>query len=253
MERDYYEKFYAYERNHWYFINRSRIIKNNLQRFVNTQNPLRILNVGVATGATSEMLALFGEVVSVEYDKECAEFASKVLNKKVHNNSVTELPFKDSTFDLVCAFDVIEHVDDHRTAIMEMNRVCKSGGNIYLTVPAFMSLWSDHDVINHHKRRYRLREIQNLFESHRGQELYVGYFNSLLFLPIFIVRQLINFSSNRRNTRDKRSDFEVLKGGTAFGKIINTILGFIFSLEVPYLKHFRFPFGVSLMFLWKKE
>jgi len=59
---------------------------------------------------------------------------------------------KQKHFDLVFALDVIEHVDDDKTSVNEMYRVCKSNGNVFITVPAFMSLWSEHDEVNQHKR-----------------------------------------------------------------------------------------------------
>ena len=251
MDREYYEKFFNYEREHWYFLIRSKIIRNIIKQFHKASLPLKILNIGVATGATSQMLMEFGDVTSVEFDKECCEFVSKVLNTKVYNESITALPFKDNSFDLVCAFDVIEHVDEDDIAVKEMNRVCKQGGDVYITVPAFMSLWSNHDIINHHKRRYILPEIKTLFAKYSGIEIYSSYFNSLLFPPILLFRQLSRIFSKKNDKMT--SDFDVVSEKSVFGNFINTILGFIFSLEIYFLRLFKFPFGVSIIFLWKKS
>ena len=81
MNKEYYQQYYHYERNHWWFMVRSRIIEKTILRFIRPASPLKILNVGVATGASSEMLGKYGEVVSVEYDKDCCEFVSGVLGK----------------------------------------------------------------------------------------------------------------------------------------------------------------------------
>lgn len=253
MDREYYQKFYKYEREHWYFLVRSRIIRDILARRKDLNSAPKILNVGVATGATSEMLGFFGDVVSVEFDKEVALFTETVLKKKVYNDSITDLPFKANSFDIVCAFDVIEHVDDDGRAIMEMYRVCKPEGIVYLTVPAFMSLWSDHDVINHHKRRYRLHQIRKLFHGIHGTEAYAGHFNSLLFMPIFFARMFINLIAKARKNHKRTADFDFISEKSIFGRLVNSVLGFFFSLEIHLLKFIRFPFGVSIIYLWKKK
>ncbi len=253
MNKDYYQDYYRFEREHWWFIVRSKIIENMLKRFVPTSAPLRILNVGVATGASSQMLMKYGEVTSVEYDQDCCEFVSDVLKTKVYNNSITELPFEDGSFDLVCAFDVIEHVADHQLAVKEMNRVCKSGGHLYVTVPAFMSLWSKHDVINHHERRYRRKELLNLYKELPGKSVYSSYFNSLLFPLIYIFRQFSRLLFKNKTNEEMTSDFEAIKGKSVLGRITNFILGALFSFEIFLLRFMKFPAGVSIIYLWKKS
>jgi len=87
--------------------------------------------------------------------------------------------------------NVIEHVDDDKTSVNEMYRVCKSNGNVFITVPAFMSLWSEHDEVNQHKRRYRLNEVKTLFKDRAGKILFSSYFNSILFIPILLPGNLL--------------------------------------------------------------
>ena len=112
MDKLYYQEYYFLERNHWWFKVREDILKDCLAINIpnnnspgtgplfsdNTENnsPLRgapdseysnnqlkILNIGAATGKTSEMLRNFGEVISIEYDKDCCEFVENKLNIKV--------------------------------------------------------------------------------------------------------------------------------------------------------------------------
>ncbi len=253
MNKDYYEEYYRYERSHWWFIVRSRIIEKTLLRYIKPSSPLKILNVGVATGASSQLLMKFGEVVSVEYDKDCCEFVSGVLNTKVYNNSIIELPFESGSFDLVCAFDVIEHVADHELAVSEMYRVCKPEGHLFVTVPAFMSLWSKHDVINHHERRYRLKQLRTLFKKLNGEETYSSFFNSILFPLIFIFRQFSKLVFRNQKEDQVSSDFEAISTKSAMGRFINAILSRFFSMEIFLLRFMKFPVGVSIIFLWKKD
>ncbi len=155
MNAAYYKEYYHIEREHWWFLVRNQIIMNHLRRQLPTNRPLKILNVGIATGRTSELLTEFGSVKSVEYDQECFEFTkSAVPSLDLIQGSILELPFEDQSYDLVCALDVIEHVEDHQLAVREMQRVCKPNGLVCVTVPAFMFLWNQHDDVNHHVRRY---------------------------------------------------------------------------------------------------
>ena len=101
---------------------RLEILKQELQKIIDKEEKrkLKILNIGIATGKTSEMLSGFGEVTSLEYDATCAEFVRNELNIDVVEGSILKLPFKENSFDVVCAFDVIEHVEDDQKAILEM-------------------------------------------------------------------------------------------------------------------------------------
>ncbi len=249
MDKRYYKEYYTLEREHWWFTVRLQILEDYIKRKVFGGTPLKILNVGVATGATSTMLAKFGEVTSLEYDKDCCEFLREELGMEVINGSILELPFGAGEYDLVCAFDVIEHVEDDVLAVKEMKRVCKAGGDLFITVPALMSLWSEHDVVNHHYRRYKLGGVRRLFKNdNNGKERYSSYFNSKLFLPIYIFRQLSKVLPKRNKEKHSGSDFGVFNNG-----LTNKLLAAIFKVELYWLRISKFPIGVSILYSWKKN
>src|SRR5690606_21035392 len=104
--------------------------------------------------------------------------------------SVTDLPFEPHSFDLVCAFDVIEHVENDSLAMQEMYRVCKPGGHVAITVPADMALWSEHDVINHHFRRYTKAELLKVSDAAGFTVSFISCFNSFLYPFIRLARSL---------------------------------------------------------------
>lgn len=245
MQRDYYKQYFHLERNNWWFLVRFEIIRQSIKKYVYKGTPLKILNIGVATGAGSDMLSEFGDVVSSEYDEETCTFLRENLKMNVTQASVTDLPFDDHTFDLVCAFDVIEHVEDDLKAYEEMKRVCSHGGYIAVTVPAFMIMWSGHDVVNHHYRRYREEGIMKLLTQHRLKVIRSTYFNTILFLPVLAVRLLNNLI---KKNETPASDFQ--KPTPVW---INKVLKFIFSLEMIILKKTSLPFGVSYLSISKKE
>ena len=164
MDINYYKEYATLERQHWWFKVRGKIISRLISASIqNKENkPLTILNIGAATGKTSELLSKFGKVTSLEYDQDCCNYANEQFNLTIIHGSILDLPFKDEEFDLVCAFDVIEHVEDDLSGVHEMKRVCKRDGQIVLTVPAYLFLWSHHDIVNHHFRRYTLKSLKDL-------------------------------------------------------------------------------------------
>lgn len=248
MDDLYYAEYFKFEREHWWFLARRNILASQIARLArDLPGPARILNVGAATGATSEMLGRFGNVVSVEYEGACCAFARRSGWVFV-NASVTDLPFSNATFDLVCAFDVIEHVDDDDRAVREMMRVCKPGGFISVTVPAFRFLWSHHDEVNHHKRRYRIGELERLFRS-SGRILFASYFNALLFLPIAAARSIAKLLPERWTRRGSGSDFSMVQSRT-----VNAVCFRILNAEDHWLRRWwPINFGVSALVNWRKD
>lgn len=239
MDKNYVQQYAGLEKSHWWFQSRAKIISKILGKFLPAP-PLRILNIGAAGGETSNWLSTFGKVISVEHEQDFLSFLRREGHDVVEA-SVTHLPFPNENFDLVCAFDVLEHVEDDAQAMKEIKRVCKSGGFICLTVPADRKLWSAHDVVNKHFRRYQQADFKALGKSLHPQ--YISYFNCFLYLPVWIARAW----SNRMKISD-RSDFETFKSDG----LTNKLFGSIFSLEARLMPAIRFPFGVSLFGLWKK-
>lgn len=250
MDKTYFKQYYRLEREHWWFRARIEILAATIKKNIDTSKKIKILNVGVATGATSEMLQQFGEVTSIEYNLDCCNFINQQSNLQVTQGSITALDFDNETFDLVCAFDVIEHVEDDITAAKELERVCAHNGNIFVTTPAYQFLWSEHDVVNHHFRRYTLSNFRNLFSKNKLINLKTTYFNSFLFPPIAIIRILLwPFQKNKTaNNTTLETDATRFSPG-----ILNNILYNIFRFEKKLLRHIFFPFGVSIMLFMKKN
>jgi SAM-dependent methyltransferase len=87
----------------------------------------------------------------------------------------------DRHYHLIGAFDVIEHIDDDQAALASIAAKLRPGGKFVMTVPAHQWMWSAHDVVNHHKRRYSKRALRSLIDASPLKLECIGYFNSLLF------------------------------------------------------------------------
>ncbi|PCJ63543.1 MAG: hypothetical protein COA58_16325 [Bacteroidetes bacterium] len=251
MDPKFYKEYYTLERSHWWFKARLVILESVLKNIIlkKYNNRIKVLNVGVATGATTEMLMKYSDVTSLEYDKDCCDFLKEKTGIQAVNASLTDLPFKDNEFDLICAFDVIEHIENDSLAIAEINRVLKPKAYYFITVPAFQFLWSNHDVINHHFRRYTKSGINDLFESHKFTIDYSTYFNFWLFFPIALVRFLLNLIPKKSKEITSGSDNEGLNSSG----IINSILFRIFRSEKILInRKIKFPVGVSILSIGQK-
>jgi SAM-dependent methyltransferase len=128
------------------------------------------------------MLSGFGHVDALELDDAARGVAEKRLGREVMSAPLPELAgVPDRRYDLVGAFDVIEHIEDDHAAIASIASKLKPAGKFVMTVPAHPWMWSAHDVVNHHKRRYSKRALKQLIETSPLRLDAIGYFNSLLF------------------------------------------------------------------------
>lgn len=249
MRREYYQQYYHAERSHWWFKVREQIIKQKIYDKICLPEGSRILNVGCGTGRSSQMLQTFGEVHSIEYDSECYEFVKSRIGIEIIQGSATDLPYPDGSFELVCAFDVIEHIKEDEKAVNEMARVCKNDGFIFITVPALKILWGSHDEINRHERRYRLGQIRNLFKDMNGKLTFGSYFNSILFIPILLFRLFRKLVPDRWINAKTDSDLQI----DILPTFLNNIFYNIFLFEKSILRRIKLPVGVSIIWIWKKE
>lgn len=252
MNRQFFDEYYYLERNHWWFRARMNIIITHLNELTSRLNqPIKILNVGAGTGYTTEVLNRYGITTSVEYDADCCVMAKEKTGLEFENESITALPYADNSFDLVTAFDVIEHVEDHQKAVSELIRVTKKGGMIYTTVPTFMFLWSHHDVVNQHIRRYTKGNFMALWQPHLNevQLVYNTYFNFWLFPPIAAFRALSKLLPQKAIRKGAGSDFTLYKSNA-----IDTVLYNILNTENFFVRNkISLPFGVSLLTSFRKK
>ncbi len=246
MDNQYYKEYYSLERNHWWFRARTIILSDQIEKIADGRK-LKILNVGAATGGTTEMLSKFGEVTSVEYEPECCRFLNEELHIPAMEASITALPFEDNSFDLVCAFDVVEHVAEDQLAVQELKRIAKKEGYVSCSVPSFMFLWSKHDDVNHHERRYTAATFKTLFNGN-GKIIFSSYFNTLLFPPIAAFRLISKLLPENFMRKGAGSDF-TLGDTKSSGNIPFNLMASERKLLNRYIP---LPFGVSFFLIWKK-
>jgi SAM-dependent methyltransferase len=247
MEKNYTLLYTQHEKAHWWFTARKEILETVITKIIKKKKyslPLNILNVGPAGGTTSIMLENFGKVKSLEFDEDLFDYCKNEQKLDVDKGSIIVLPYHDESFDMACAFDVIEHVEDDKKAMDELKRVVKKNGLILVTVPAFQFLWSYHDEVNNHFRRYSKPGINQLAKSSGLSVFYSTYFNFFLFFPILAVRAV----GRLKSINNYKSDFDEFQ----INKISNKILHSIFKTEKKIIFPLKFPFGVSVLSAFTK-
>jgi len=202
MERVIYDRMAELDELHWWYRARRRVLQALIERVVTPPPEARILEVGCGTGHNLPMLARFGKVDAIEVDAEARAFAEKRTGRAISSAPLPTLHgIARGHYDLVAALDVVEHIDDDRAAIAALAACLKPGGKLLLTVPAHQWMWSAHDVLNHHKRRYLKRGLARLIESSPLKLQAIGYFNSFLF-PLAVGARLASKLTGRGGDDD---------------------------------------------------
>ena len=235
MERVVYDHMAELDQRHWWYRGRRRVLAELIGRVVRPPAGASILEVGCGTGHNFEMLSKFGRVDAVELDESARSMAEKRLGRRVLPDPLPELNgVDDGAYDVICAFDVIEHIVDDCRALAAIAAKLKPGGKLVMTVPAHPWMWSQHDVINHHQRRYSKRALAALIEGSPLSLEGIGYLNSLLF-PIAAGQRLTAKLLNRDD------DGLALPPGP-----LNGALEAIFAAERHLIGRVPLPPGLSL-------
>jgi SAM-dependent methyltransferase len=190
MERVVYEQMAELDQRHWWYRARREVLAALIRRAAPPPPDARLLEIGCGTGHNLAMLAQFGAVDALELDDEARTIAEERLGRPIMRAPLPELAgVPDGQYDLVGAFDVIEHIVDDAGAIASIAAKLKPGGKLVMTVPAHAWMWSAHDVVNHHKRRYSKGQLRALLEASPLRLERIGYFNSLLF-PVAVAERM---------------------------------------------------------------
>jgi SAM-dependent methyltransferase len=199
MERIVYQQMAELDERHWWYRARRKVLAELIRREVQPPANAKILEIGCGTGHNLAMLGEFGHVDGLELDDEARSISEKRLGRTVMSAPLPELAGVPSHhYDLIGAFDVIEHIDDDAAALASIATRLKSGGKFVMAVPAHQWMWTAHDIVNHHKRRYSKRALKSLIEASPMKLTKIGYFNSLLF-PLAVAERAASKLRNKEN------------------------------------------------------
>ena len=166
----------------------------------------------------------------------CSKVSIPWLSGSHRSSRTAAIPFARNSFDLIAALDVLEHVEDDTAALRALGEWLSERGVLLTTVPAFQWLWSEHDVLSHHLRRYTRERLTTLLRDAGLNVLYSGYFNSLLF-PLAVA----NIKLGKLVSRDAYRGLQIPARG------VNRTLEWIFRVESRLVPRIRLPFGLSIV------
>lgn len=244
MQQDFYSEYSDIEDTHWWFRGRREIFTRLLAPF--EHRALDILDIGFGTGAMLTFLARYGRVIGMDMSLDAIRFARTRCASPMLLGDITAVPIEAASVDLVTAFDIVEHVPDDRAAFAELARVCRPGGHLLVTVPAFRFLWGNQDVVSHHQRRYSLAELETHVRAAGFVPRTLSYFNTILFPAVAAVRVARRLRGETRG--EVKSDFTMTKPG-----LVNDALARVFAAEGRWLARWRLPVGVSVVCLAERR
>lgn len=221
--------------DYWWYRARSDMLRTALERYVG--EPQRLLDVGSADGPSVGWLTA-PQKVSLDLDPRGLEPPSGICG------SVLALPFADGSFDVVSAFDVVEHCEPEATALAELHRVLRPGGRLLLSVPAYQWAWSDHDIANGHHRRYtRARAVAAVtdagFEVVRATYGFAGVF------PAFAAERAVRHLQHRFGRAGRTEPADVVDLPPVSRAAERLLLG-LCGLDRRALARRDLPFGSSV-------
>jgi 2-polyprenyl-3-methyl-5-hydroxy-6-metoxy-1,4-benzoquinol methylase len=236
MERIVYDRMAEIDGRHWWYRARREILAQVIATRVGPPAGARILEIGCGTGHNLDMLGRFGTVDAVEMDDAARDIASERLGRPAMMATLPELQrVERGAYDLVALLDVLEHVEDDRASLVSIAERLRPGGKVLLTVPAHPWMWSAHDEVNHHKRRYTKKGFRQVVEAAGLKVELLSYFNSLLF-PLAAAARVAGRLTGKEDSDDKLPP-----------EAINKALEFMFGLERYAIGRVPFPPGVSLV------
>ncbi len=242
MDRDYELQTHRAEDRHWWYRGRRTVLSRAIAD-LGLPRPARVLDAGCGSGRNMVELARLGPVTGVELSKTSVLLARAREAGDVIEGSVLAMPFDSASFDLAVSLDVIEHLQEDVDALRELRRVVAPGGSLLVTVPAYGWLWSGHDEINHHHRRYTRRSLQLAAEQAGWKQTRTTYFNSLL-LPVAILLRALD----RLSTKTTESSLDLWVPPEP----LNWLLERPLALEAAMIgRGGRIPAGLSLLSVFR--
>jgi putative flippase GtrA/SAM-dependent methyltransferase len=224
------------EEHHWWYRGRRSIVRSEVERLTRNGRP-KLLDAGCGSGRMLNELEDEASVFGLDANREAVALAS-ARGHDVKLSKVEDIPYGAGTFDVVTCLDVLEHTPDDVRSLTELRRVTRVGGHLVVTVPAYAFLWSTHDEVNQHYRRYGRSALRAAARTAGWEVVRDTYFNFLLLAPAALLRLARRVLARG----SKRSDL------TLSPRWLDAVLALPLRLEADLLRRgARLPAGLSLL------
>lgn len=241
-----YQKMATLEKSYWWYQGRLHLLGSLLGMYFPGGKVSRILEVGCGTGEITSFLTNYGSVTAVDVAAEAIRLtqARGVRDTILGDVNEIDLTTLSGMFDLVVAFDVLEHIQDDVETLRRIRLVLGGGGYFFISVPAHKFLWSEHDEALHHKRRYHSLEITRKLEDAGFTVVKKTYFVCLAFPAIMAYRLFGNLFG--RSAYPQTSHVYL-------SAPLNRFMISLLKMESSFIKKAGLPFGSTLVVVAKKR
>lgn len=233
-------------RCHWWWCVRHELVMRTVEQLLHEDNTppseRNIFDIGCAGGVSFDDLSRYGEVYGLEPNPTLVD-ACPQWRERIELSGFGPDYSPSRQYDLVLMLDVLEHIEDDAAALGSLQQLLKPGGQAILTVPALQSLWSVHDVINLHYRRYSKGGLQHLIEDSGFAVRDLRYF-FIWPLGLMYLRKLI------LGTRQRPGKSYTVRVPSA---PLNTLFASLSRAEQRLMRFgVRWPLGSSLLAVVKR-
>jgi SAM-dependent methyltransferase len=250
-----FDTLFSMQNKHFWYLGRHRFLLSFLDRYHSSNsNPWSGIDLGGGVGGWINHLSnhrsnSFKNLALGDSSMIALNMAGTLLpsNIKRYQIDLMNLGWSNQ-WDYAFLLDVIEHLPNDRRAIQQACLALKSGGYLFITAPALNCFWSYNDTLNNHLRRYCRQDFLDLARDTQLEFCDARYFMFIL-SPLY---WLARFYSKPKNMTmaEKKELFEKTHRVPSF--FINLILKTAFSLEAPLSRYARFPWGTSILGVFRK-
>lgn len=242
MDEEYEQRYHQHEDSNWWFVARRDMILS-LLKSLKISKDASILDLGCSGGSLIKFLETNGyhNVIGVDISDKAVRVCKSKGLKNVKAMDASNLKFKDNTFDLIIASDILEHIQYDVSALKRWNSILKKGGKAIVFVPAHKFLWSAHDEINMHYRRYSRKDLTLKFKNADFIVKRSSYWNISLFFPLYLVNNLKKLFNKKKDNLYRTNH------------LINRLLIFLLKCENKSIKTINSPIGVSVFIVAEKR
>lgn len=239
MDKEFEAKYHEYELKHWWFITRREVVRKIVRK---NYWGRKILDIGCASGHLIKELIEDGvkkeHLTGIDISEEAIKACHDQGYHQTHVMDGGAPTFEPESFDLIVSSDCLEHIEDDKQALENWHKILKVKGRAIIFVPAFQSLWTKHDEVNHHFRRYTRKELKGKCRDAGFKVVRSGYWNTILFPLVAPVRFFVKGGSDDLNLPNPA---------------VNAVFKLILRIENLFHRFFSLFLGVSTFVVVEKN
>ncbi|MFT5287195.1 MAG: SAM-dependent methyltransferase [Planctomycetota bacterium] len=251
MEATAYDQFRELEDSHWWFRGRRSVYLGLLEAHLGGEAVGRALDLGCGMGG---FLPGLDKLSSRVFPADISTSGLVYCRERGYDGGAVvdgyALPYADASFDLVCLFDTIEHIEDDAAVMREVARILTPGGRVFVSVPAYQFLYSNNDRIVHHHRRYTRSMLNEVFGAADLEVMRNTHTNVLLFpliLPVVLaIKCLERFDPRRKDPQHTNLSWPI-------PRFVHNLLHGVFAAELAVSKRSDIPVGHSIAAIARRK